>query len=90
MGARAGAGDRGWRRSKMGSCPWWRAAISVRTTGGLGLRDPKGDGTERRPGRDCRDWGGGRKGRSRREAALTETHIACESGGGGGGEGGQR
>ena len=41
----------------MGSWLGRRAAISVRTTGGPGLRDEKGDGTERRPGRDCRDWG---------------------------------
>lgn len=36
----SGAGDQGWRRSKMGSWPGRRAAISVRTTAGPGLRDP--------------------------------------------------
>ena len=38
----------------MGSWPGRRAAISVRTTAGPGLRDPKGkgDGTELRAGRN--------------------------------------
>lgn len=31
------AGDQGWRRSKMGSWPGRRAAISVRTAAGPGL-----------------------------------------------------